>query len=552
MTFLPIVERELRIGARRPATYWLRSWAALSATVVTLFAFWGMNSHLSSAIMAKETFAILSVLAMVFCLFAGMFQTADCLSSEKRDGTLGLLFLTDLRGYDVVLGKLAANSLHSFYGLLSVLPILALPLLAGGVTAGEFWRVVAGLLAGLFFSLGVGMFVSAVTRETRQAIGLSAFLIILITGLLPAAYAVLSELFKFKMIVPLLWPSLGYALTMAADNYYNYRTGAREFWGSVVTIISMGIGSLILASFILPRAWQEKNQPAEISRGGSRWRRARFGPARRRELIRKLLAANPFHWLALRDRLSPIGFWLLAGVVAPFWLVFFYLIQINPGRVGARMGYFEFLIYFTFGLGLAFKCLVAAEASRRLNDDRKSGALELLLVTPLTEQKIVDGQRRALRNQFLAPILLLELLLAIVLWLIYGTRLTGLGDESLFMVVILGNMTVLLTDFAALGWVGMWTGLRARNHPRAILGTLLRILILPWLLYFILGVAGFFQGNSPVPFFLIWFGLGLVNDLLWIGLARKRLRGQFRLLATGAVVKARKLAYETTADYTKT
>ena len=32
-----------------------------------------------------------------------MRNTADSLSAEKREGTLGLLFLTDLRGYDVVL-----------------------------------------------------------------------------------------------------------------------------------------------------------------------------------------------------------------------------------------------------------------------------------------------------------------------------------------------------------------------------------------------------------------------------------------------------------------
>ena len=29
MTFLPIVERELRVAARRPATYWLRLGVAL-------------------------------------------------------------------------------------------------------------------------------------------------------------------------------------------------------------------------------------------------------------------------------------------------------------------------------------------------------------------------------------------------------------------------------------------------------------------------------------------------------------------------------------------
>ena len=44
---------------------------------------------------------------------------------------MGLIFLTDLKGYDVVLGKLAATSLNGFYGLLAVFPLLAFPLLTG-------------------------------------------------------------------------------------------------------------------------------------------------------------------------------------------------------------------------------------------------------------------------------------------------------------------------------------------------------------------------------------------------------------------------------------
>ena len=35
-------------------------------------------------------------------------MTADCLSEEKREGTLGLLFLTDLRGYDIVVSSSSA------------------------------------------------------------------------------------------------------------------------------------------------------------------------------------------------------------------------------------------------------------------------------------------------------------------------------------------------------------------------------------------------------------------------------------------------------------
>ena len=77
-------------------------------------------------------------LAFLGCLFSGVFLTADSLSGEKREGTLGLLFLTDLKGYDVVFGKLIATSLNGFYALLAIFPVLALPLVMGGVT---FWEL---------------------------------------------------------------------------------------------------------------------------------------------------------------------------------------------------------------------------------------------------------------------------------------------------------------------------------------------------------------------------------------------------------------------------
>src|ERR1044071_9279281 len=53
------------------------------------------------------------------CVLAPILLTADCVSRERREGTLGLLFLTDLRGIDVILGKLAAKGIVPMYCLLA-------------------------------------------------------------------------------------------------------------------------------------------------------------------------------------------------------------------------------------------------------------------------------------------------------------------------------------------------------------------------------------------------------------------------------------------------
>ena len=90
---------------------------------------------------------------------------------EKREDTLGLLFLTDLKGYDVALGKFLGRSLNALYGLLALLPVLGLPLLLGGVTGREFWRMALALVNALLFSLALGLAVSAVARDSQRAMG---------------------------------------------------------------------------------------------------------------------------------------------------------------------------------------------------------------------------------------------------------------------------------------------------------------------------------------------------------------------------------------------
>src|SRR5437868_3501414 len=128
MTFLPIVSRELRLASRRTATYWLRSAAALAIMVLGTWVFLMFRSEPPKEV-ATGLFGLLTGGATLFALLSGPRSTADCISEEKREGTLGLLFLTDLRGYDVVLGKLAARSLGSFYIVVAILPMMAIPLL---------------------------------------------------------------------------------------------------------------------------------------------------------------------------------------------------------------------------------------------------------------------------------------------------------------------------------------------------------------------------------------------------------------------------------------
>ena len=137
MPFLPIAERELRVAARKAATYRVRFWAVLLVLILFTWQFlWLARGLIPPAMHGKTIFVTLAAFAFLYCLFAGARATADCLSEEKREGTLGLLFLTDLKGYDIVFGKLVSSSINAVYGLIAIFPVLGICLMLGGVSFG--------------------------------------------------------------------------------------------------------------------------------------------------------------------------------------------------------------------------------------------------------------------------------------------------------------------------------------------------------------------------------------------------------------------------------
>lgn len=159
----PVVHREFLVRSRAPITYWLRLGAAGAAFVVIVIAvsislFSGMAGGLANG---AGWFAFFSWCLWLFCLVEGVRQSFDMLSGEKREGTIGLLFLTQMRGLDVVLGKVSAGFIASFFPVLGALPILGILIFLGGVSGAEFARMSAALLATLGASLSAGIFVSA-------------------------------------------------------------------------------------------------------------------------------------------------------------------------------------------------------------------------------------------------------------------------------------------------------------------------------------------------------------------------------------------------------
>src|SRR5262245_7993233 len=276
MTFLPIVNRELRVASRRGITYWSRVAAAVLAILVAagIVTVIEVSKNALGIVPGSALFGFLKWMSFPCVCLAGVFLTSDCLSEEKREGTLGLLFLTDLRGYDIVLGKLLSSSLRAAYGLLAIFPIIALTLLMGGVSAGEFWRMMLLLANTLFFSLAAGVFISSISREALKTMnGTLLVCLLVVLGLALLDWTLPGwDAAKFKPILSLASP--GYCFITASA----FPPGT--FWLNLAVPHAVAWLLLALSSLCAPRAWQEKTTSSDGQKS-LLTRQLRFGTEKR-------------------------------------------------------------------------------------------------------------------------------------------------------------------------------------------------------------------------------------------------------------------------------
>jgi len=536
MIFLPVVERELRLAARKSGTYWGRVWMALAGLLIWVWAVAIEPSWLAVSRGGSGLFYLLSSLAFGFALFAGLRSTSDSLSSEKREGTLGLLFLTDLKGYDVVLGKLTATSLGAFYGLLAVLPVLAIPLLLGGVTAAGFWRVVLVLLNTLFFSLASGMFVSAISRHERKAMGGTLLIVLFVAGGLPLIGFGVGEA-TGKAIPPgFFLPSPGFALFLASTSSALPVWRSAEFWGSLVTTHLWSWGFLMLAGWIAPYSWKDKPASRKRLRWREWWRKLILGaPERRRAFRARLLEINPIFWLSSRERQTASYPWIFLGSMAVIWILPWISgenLLLEPGAA----------LFLTFGLHAFFKYWVLTLACNSFAVERDNGALELLLSTPLSVPELLRGQWLALRRQFALPIT--SIVVCDLLWLGVGLtakRIPGEISDSFWIAAFLANVGMFAVDLWALIWVGMWMGVSSKTAGAAVFSSMTRILLLPWLAAALVNLILFLTGmlflagtalEVEYVIVLVWFLIGLGIDCVYGWRAHLNLHNDLRRVAT--------------------
>ena len=107
----PVILRELQAEARHSFTYWLRVWGAAALLLVGAFFF--LFRHGLSIAQGGPLFAGLHVTLFFLIWVAVPLMTSSCISRERREGTLGLLFLTPLTARSIILAKALAHGLRA-------------------------------------------------------------------------------------------------------------------------------------------------------------------------------------------------------------------------------------------------------------------------------------------------------------------------------------------------------------------------------------------------------------------------------------------------------
>ena len=534
MPFLPIAERELRVAARRPGTYRVRWLLVMLALGISVWWFINVVAQQPVSQQGVSLFLSVSAVAAIYCLIIGPVVTADSLSEEKREGTLGLLFLTDLKGYDVVLGKLVASSVNAAYGLVGLLPLLTVPLLLGGIPLALLIKSAATLITLLSLSLSVGMLVSSLFNHERQVI----FYSILLLGLLcfgPLMILLLVEVHRIspiediQMIILAASPLGPCADIVQRSIGFSSLFSEFLFWSSLAWSGLLAFLGLVIASMVVSRSWQDK--PARLKR-----KRApgEFNPVLRTASDRlfraRLLDQNPLAWLGVRDPARLNLPWIFIAAMLVIWVVSYFYNQ------NVSIDFDVIFVQFLFINGF-LKIWIIMLACSRLAEDRRTGALELLLSTPTPVKDMMEGHRLAISLQFQRPILAF----AAVQLLIFGLTLAGPAEwqireeQSLIVLIVIAQLVI---DYVAFSWIGLWRALVSKHLIRAIVSTIVLAMLLPVALH-----TGLDQVLNLLPGEMErrtdrmisafgWLAIGLgINLLLVLKFARPCLIHRFREIA---------------------
>ncbi|MDB6041220.1 MAG: hypothetical protein JWM99_5061, partial [Verrucomicrobiales bacterium] len=310
MNVYPIFSRELKQAIRKPLLYWLRTATVFVGIGIGVAFLTPSSTWPGRASAGREIFVRVTAAVFALCLLSGVLLSSNLLCEERREGSLALLFLTRVKGLDVIIGKVGATALLAFQIVLALFPLMAMCIVLGGVSGSEFLRIVHVLSCTVVLSLSVGVFVSALNRSMGRAALISFFGIAIGTLLL----AVLDDWAR-KLLAPgvagIIVPGPIQLFQAASD--FQFRLPPHGFQRAIAFEWLLSGSLLVLAGLMVKRL--------SVSNDSVRTKVQKFrdyseGWIRRRVALHR----NPIHWVILRQRGSYLSTWLLICALVLGWV----------------------------------------------------------------------------------------------------------------------------------------------------------------------------------------------------------------------------------------
>lgn len=450
MIVLPVIQRELAASARQPATYSSRT--AGAAVLLAVCTYVGL-SHQSGAGLGTVLFAQLHItLLAAIWLFVPML-IADCISRERRDGTLSLLVLTALRPRDIVIAKGLAQSLRALTLCLAALPVLTIPFLMGGVSGRQVIASVTSALSSLCLVTGTTLLASSMCKSWTRSVSLAMTLSAL-------CFWVVIQAFGFQAL------SAGVFTTLFVGNGVGFAppfATAAPMAALMFPISS--VAALLLLITIAARNVSHAAQEAPPSARMVAIQRRFFTPifftGTLKRWLKWELYRNPIGWLEQRSWANRLVIWSWFAIIVSVYSWLFS--NLDPFR--RSFSPLQTLMAWLMAGS------IAATASGSFRRERETGVLELLLVAPLNEWLLVFGRLRGIWTQF-AP----SVILMCALWIGWLALLPYDVDDSLWTIAYFISLCLTLPV------AGLYFSLKISNFIGAFLRTLTVGVLIPALL----------------------------------------------------------------------
>ena len=520
----PIFNREWLTLPRRPRHYLNRAILLGSLWVLLLTVWqttvgWERPATLGdNARFGLVAFHLLAYVELGLLMFFSALSAASAVALEKDRRTFVLLLLTDLRNYEIVLGKLLGSLLQIVLFLAGSVPILGLLMLLGGIAWGQIVDAALVLFMTALAAGSLGSLIALWRERTFQSLALTVLALVLYLCLVRALALAPGERSTVAAVQSWCDPflALGQVLDPPAPRWPGTTLEEMRLAPAHGFALVMGGWTVLLNACALwkLRVWNPSGEPIiqpehvlaaaeEVDRA-----KAHAAPGRARPVWK-----NPILWREIATRAyGKRPFLVKLAYFVSFGLVCYYaLVQAEPGDWAAAYGLVPVAI-----LSLL---LISAQAVTSITSERDVGALDLLMVTDLTPKEFIYGKLLGIlynTKEYVIPPLVLTVIYAVRGQLSTPPRghpelVLGRNLESLFC--ILAGMLILMGFTKVLG---IHVALRNDNSRLAVINTLGTVFFLSvgtLICIYLILINGTFEYQWLSFSAFIFAGIG---GLLWV------------------------------------